>query len=167
MKKFEIYTDHFEFRFPGVASIPSASADEIWSWYLEESCNQPHLEASFDTIEAAQAEWQRNYASYGRTAESKAFGGTPLLVGDLAYLEENIYDDDGEFVQSVCVWNYSAEPYQSETLYRIRPEFYDLWTDSTDYEQDSLITADEIERLARDWAMPISKLMEQVEEVNA
>ena len=55
---------------------------------------------------------------------------------------------------------------KSKTLYRIRPECYDLWTDSTDYGRDSLITADEVERLARDWAMPISKLMEQVEEAN-
>ena len=166
MKKFEIYTDHFEFRFPGITTTPSASADEIWAWYQEESCNQPNRESSFDTIEEAKAEFQKNYANYGRTTESRAFTGTPLLVGDVAYLEENIYDDDGEFIQSVCIWNYSAEPHQSETLYRIRPEFYDLWTDSTDYGRDSLITAGEVERLARDWAMPISKLMEQVEEAN-
>ena len=110
--KFEIYTDHFEFRFPGAALAPSASADEIWAWYQEESCNQPNLEASFDTIEEAKAEFQKNYENYGRTSESRAFAGTPLLVGDVAYLEENIYDDNGEFIQSVCIWNYSTAEHE-------------------------------------------------------
>lgn len=112
-RRYEIWTDHFEFRFTKASGVPSATADEIWAWYMEESCNHPTLEASFDSIEDAKAAFAKEYADYGRTYRQSGFGGTPLLVGDVAYIEENIYDEDGEFVQSVSVWDYSTEPYES------------------------------------------------------
>lgn len=49
--------------------------------------------------------------------------------------------------------------------YRIKPEFYDSWTNSPNYETASIVDADEIERLSREWGTPIDELMEQVDEI--
>lgn len=45
--------------------------------------------------------------------------------------------------------------------YKIKPEYYDIWGA---YEGNDTVTADEINRLANEWEMPVEALMEQVEE---
>ena len=54
----------------------------------------------------------------------------------------------------------------TEKLYRILPEFYDNWTDSADYEHDSIVTENEIKCLAAEWGVSVDDLMEQVEEID-
>lgn len=115
MTRFEIRTDRFEFSFKRYkASIPAATPDEIWDWYQQESANDPKLRASFDTLEEAQAVFRDQYASYGSTRAERAFGNTWLLVGDLAWIEENSYTEDGDFDQGGDVYDVSAEGYEPE-----------------------------------------------------
>lgn len=47
-------------------------------------------------------------------------------------------------------------------LYRIRPEYYDLWGA---YEGNDIVSYDTITELAHDWEKPIAELMTQVEEI--
>ena len=111
MTKFEIKSDNFEFRFTG--HMPSQSAQEIFDQYLSGSANDPVLEASFDTLEEAKAEFAKNYANYGRTRLERN-GKIGFLRGDLAWIEENEYDEDGEFDQNCGVWEISAEPFSAD-----------------------------------------------------
>lgn len=121
MEKFEIMTDNFEFRFGrSLDSIPAMSAAEIFDTYL--SCDttitsnslDPTRRASFDTLEEAQAEFSRNYANYGRTSPERGSLWW-LLVGDLAWIERNEYDEDGEFDQGGETYALSAAAYEPDT----------------------------------------------------
>ena len=120
MKKYEIYTDTFEFRFGRYEdSIPEMSGYEIFQTYL--SCDtkittnslDPHLEASFDTLEEARAEWEKNYKNYGRTWAEKG-NVFWFLRGQLAWLDENEYTEDGEFDQGGALWESSVQGYRKE-----------------------------------------------------
>lgn len=112
--RFEIKTDSFEFRFgKSKDSIPAMTADEVFDTYQMESANDPTLEASFDTLEEAQAEFSKNYSGYGTTYAEKGFTFW-LLRGKVAWIEENEYDEDGEFDQGGCTYDFSAEAYEVE-----------------------------------------------------
>lgn len=120
MRKYEIYTDTFEFRFGKYKdSIPAMTGYEILQTYL--SCDtritsnflDPHLAASFDTLEEARAEWEKNYKTYGSTSAEKG-SVLWLLRGDLAYLEANDYTEDGDFDQGGELFEVSAEAYEKE-----------------------------------------------------
>lgn len=117
MKKIEIMTDTFEARFgTSKASIPAMSAEEIFGSYISggfSNSNDPQRVSSYDTEAEARAEFSRHYADYGRT---RAEAGSPfwLLTGELAWIEENEYDDDGEFDQGGDVLDWSAEGYEKE-----------------------------------------------------
>lgn len=116
MKKFEIFTDDFEFRFGSrLADIPAMTDREILDTYL--SCDtrvtsnslDPHLEGQYDSLEAALAAWEEFAASGSTHAESG--GAVWLLRGDLAYLQEAEYDEDGDFVQGGDILRHSCEAY--------------------------------------------------------
>lgn len=111
MSKYEIKTDDFEFRF-GIAkdSIPEMSAQEVFEAYQMESANDPTLESSFDTLEEAREEFCKNYSGYGTTYAEKGFTFW-LLRGKVAWIEENEYDEDGEFDQGGVTYDVSAEGY--------------------------------------------------------
>lgn len=117
MKKYEIYTDDFQFHFGrGRDSIPAMTGDEILDTYL--SCDDritanirdPRREASFDSLEDALAEWEKNYKNYGSSSAAKS-GAVWQLMGRLAYLEANEYDEDGEFDQGGEIYVSSAGNY--------------------------------------------------------
>lgn len=117
--RWEIKTDSFEFRF-GIRpdSVPTMSADEVFDTY--QSCDtritsnsiDPTTVASYDTEEEAREEFSRNYANYGSTRAEKGMT-IWLLHGELAWIEQVWYDDDGEFDQSM-VLEFSAEGYNAE-----------------------------------------------------
>ena len=114
MTKYEIRTDRFEFRFVKFKdSIPAATADEIFAWYMEESAADPTVQASFDTLEEAREEFKKHYADYGTTRAEKSMVWW-LIVGDLAWIEGNEYDDDGEFIQGGECYDVSVAPYEKE-----------------------------------------------------
>ena len=114
MTKFEIKTDSFEFRFgTSKHSIPAMTADEVFDTYQIESANDPTLEASFDTLEEAQAEFSKHSSGYGTTYAEKGFTFW-LLRGKVAWIEENEYDENGEFNQGGSVVEFSAEGYEEE-----------------------------------------------------
>lgn len=50
-----------------------------------------------------------------------------------------------------------------EEHYRILPEYHEYWGDNVD--DDTIVSMNEIRRLAAEWDVPVEKLMEQVEEV--
>ena len=111
MTKYEIKTDHFEFDFGAAKnSIPCMTADEVFGTYENESANDPKTEATFDTLEEARAEFAAHYANYGsiRAERGNVFW---CLVGNVAWIEENEYDEDGDFDQSCGTYDISAEPY--------------------------------------------------------
>ena len=118
MKKYEIFTDTFEFHF-SKPSIPAMTAEEIFQTYwscdtrITSNCLDPRRECSFDTKEEALAEWEKNYKDYGRTWESKGWA-VYLLCGEMAWLEENEYDEDGNFDYGGDTWLYSVEPNEKE-----------------------------------------------------
>ena len=117
MTKFEIKTDSFEFRMgTRESAIQPMSADEVMDTYF--SCDtritsnglDPEQRESFDSMDEAVAFFRKNYSGYGRTRLEH--GNTQyLLRGQIAWIEENEYDDDGEFDQGSAVIEFSAEPY--------------------------------------------------------
>ena len=111
MTRYEIYTDNFELRFGrSQDSIPTMTAQEIFDQYLRGSANDPTLRESFDDLETAKATFSQVYAN-GGTTHAEASVVFWLLTGNVAYLEENSYDDDGDFDQGGDIYVYSAEGY--------------------------------------------------------
>lgn len=108
MTKFEIMTDTFELR-----PVRDMSAGEVFDSYMNSCLMAEKREASFDTIEEAQAEFAKNYSNYGRTHVESGSAGR-FLWGRVAWIAENEYDEDGEFDQGGDVWAFSAQPYISE-----------------------------------------------------
>ena len=120
MTKFEIKTDSFEFRMGKRKSeIPSMSADEIMDTYFSCDTNitsnslDPESRESFDSRDDAVEFFRNNYANYGST--KLEHGNTQyLLRGEIAWIEENEYDEDGEFDQGGAVIEFSAAPYTAD-----------------------------------------------------
>lgn len=120
MTKYEIYTDSFEFRMgTRESNIPSMSADEIFDTYM--SCDtritsnslDPEMRESFEDESEAVAFFNAHYANYGRT--SLEHGNSEyLLRGEIAWVERNEYDEDGEFDQGGDVVAISAEAFEPD-----------------------------------------------------
>ena len=114
MRKYEIYTDTFEFRFgKSKSSIPAMSMSDIWMEYNCQSSNDPVRVASFDNLEDAMAFFRENYADYGRTWAEKG-NVWWLLRGQVAWLDGNEYTEDGGFDQGGDLYECSAEAYEKE-----------------------------------------------------
>ena len=114
MTKYEIMTDRFEFHFgTSKRSIPAMTESEIFNEYLSGNANCPTREASYDTLEEAQEAFRKRYTNHGSTYAQPGYCFW-LLVGDLAWIEENEYDEDGEFDQGGDVYDISAEAYQPD-----------------------------------------------------
>ena len=121
MTKYEIYLDDFQFRMGTTSKnlIPSMSADEIFDTYM--SCDtritsnsfNPTCVGRYETKESAERDWEF-YKNWGRTYAEK--GQTQwILRGELAWLEELDFDDDGEDCLEVNgTLAISAEPYKGE-----------------------------------------------------
>lgn len=111
MTKYEICTAGFEIRCGTKRnSIPSYT-----EWELFDEANECCYDvvASFDTEEDAVEFFNKNYKDYGRTwvEHGSVFW---LLVGCVAWIEVNNYDDNGEFDSGDSVIALSAEPYTRE-----------------------------------------------------
>lgn len=113
MKRYEIYTDTFEFRFGRYKdSIPSMMVGEVWQEYVCQQ-NDPALVKSFENLDEALAFFRENYADYGRTWAEKGHVFW-FLRGQLAWLDENEYTEDGEFDQGGTLWESSVQRYRKE-----------------------------------------------------
>lgn len=117
MTRFEIKTDSFEFRMGNVFdSIPSMSKEEIFDTYqscdtrITSNCVYPATEMVFDSLDDARKAFAEDYADYGYTRFEKAYVGW-VLRGAIAWIEENEYDAEGDFDQSVAVYDISVEPF--------------------------------------------------------
>lgn len=113
MKKYEIFTDHFELRLGRTRDARSLTPGEVFDEYRMEDANAPHLEASFNTAEEAMAEFNANYANRKNTDPVRGVVGW-LLYGNVAFIEINEYDEDGEYDQSGDVLAFSAGGYTCE-----------------------------------------------------
>lgn len=114
MKKYEIMTDSAEIlRSKSIRSFPAMSAGEVFDTYRSLTVQEPRCEGSYDTLEEANAVWQALYAKSGRTY---AQAGNPfaVMIAEVAWIEENEYDDDGEYDQGGNVWRWSADGYNDE-----------------------------------------------------
>ena len=111
---YEIYTDTFEFRMGSVKSkIPSMSPQEIFDSHFDSGYVDPCMEVFFDNEKEAVEHWQKNYADYGLTWLER--GNTQyLLRGEIAWMDEVQYYDDGEVDQTLDTIVFSAEPYEKE-----------------------------------------------------
>lgn len=113
IRKFEIRTDHFEFHFGKYkGSIPTISDEEIFDWY-QRSCCDPVTVEEYDTLEEAKEAFKESYSDYGHTRAEKG-NAFWFLVGDLAWIEENIFTDDGDFDQGGWTYDFSAVGYEKE-----------------------------------------------------
>lgn len=113
MTKFEIRTDTHEFRLPRKARVISLSGSELFDDYRQSSVRDSEIRESFDSLEEARAAFSANWANYGSTT-LRTGNGSRYLYCEFAWIEENRYDDDGEFDQGG--WNYdvSAEGWAEE-----------------------------------------------------
>ena len=109
MKKFDVYEENFEFR----ADLRStgASAEQIWEWYQDADNRDPQLKGSFDSLEEARAEL-RHVQPYSSHQRGFVFW---LVTGRLGWIEENEYDDDGEFDQMNCIWDISVAKLEKDS----------------------------------------------------
>lgn len=114
MTKYEILTGSFELRF-GTSrdTIPAMSAEEIFSDYQDLQAKCPEIKASFETINEAREEFSAYYKNFG-TNYAQAGGAFWLLMGEVAWIEENEYDEDGEFDQGGAVHDFSAAGFEPE-----------------------------------------------------
>ena len=110
MKKYEIMTDNFELRLGRTDDARELTAADVFTEYQEEDANAPALVESFDNIDEARAAFRAHYANYGSTRAVRGEAGW-LLLGQVAFLIENEYDEDGDYDQGGDIWEYSAEPY--------------------------------------------------------
>lgn len=115
--KYEIATDHFEFRMADCL-VPLTDA-EIMNTYF--SCDtrvtsnslDPVYHESFENEDEAVEYFRRHYGDYGITKLQKSNVGY-LLTGRIAWLEANEYDEFDEFFQGGDVIVFSAERFEVE-----------------------------------------------------
>jgi hypothetical protein len=111
MTKYEICTSDFEIRCGAAKdSIPSYG---VWELFDEITDVGYEIVNSFDKEEDAVAFFMENYEDYGRTWAEKG-NVFWLLRGRAAWVEKNIFYDDGEFDSSDGVIEISVEPYTRE-----------------------------------------------------
>lgn len=70
--------------------------------------------------------------------------------------------DDGVFEEAHVGSYEEIMEGQEAAQYRVKPEFYDAWGA---YEGNNLVSFQRLADLAAEWGMPLSALMEQVEEI--
>ena len=113
MTKFEIRTDTHEFRLPRKARTISLTGGELFDDYRQSSVQDSEIRESFDSLEEARAAFSAHWASYGSTT-LRTGNGSRYLYCEFAWIEENRYDDDGEFDQGGDVYDISAAGWSND-----------------------------------------------------
>lgn len=140
MTKYVIYTDDFEFRF-GTSrdSIPTASPVQIWEWYLAESANDPHAAEEFSDRNEALEYFYDNYGDGWPSTYAQKSSVFWLLRGEVAYLQEEEWDED-ECIQGGDILLYSAERYyDSEAADEIVRELNELREETANFDAPTFI----------------------------
>ena len=110
MTKYEIMHDRFEFNdWTSKYSFPTATAEQIFDWYMNLADRCPNLVGSYATEEEAREAFQE---CRGSTSVTDGWVHA-LLVGDVYWIEINEYDEAGEFDQGGNVIAFSADGYVS------------------------------------------------------
>lgn len=138
MKKYEIMTDNFELRLGRTDDARELTAADVFTEYQDEDANAPVLVESYDNIDEARAAFRAHYANYGSTRAVRGVAGW-LLLGQVAFLIENEYDEDGDYDQGGDIWEYSAEPYSKAG---IDVKYFDQAVELMDDELREAIHAD-------------------------
>lgn len=107
MTKFEVFRDAFEINGSGIERL---SAAEVFDECRTHSGSFAKRLGSFDTLEEAQALFAREKV----VADTSRYQGRayPLIMGEVVWIEQNEYDEDGEFDQGGDVIEFCAEPYE-------------------------------------------------------
>lgn len=113
MTKYEIRTDTHEFRLPKRAGIRTCTGADLFEDYRQSSIQDSEVRESFDSLEEARAEFEAHWANWGSTQLLQG-NGTRYLYCEFAWIEENRYDDDGEFDQGGWCYDVSAEDWTEE-----------------------------------------------------
>lgn len=121
MKRYDIITDHFEINLNDKRSPAyhahirhGLTADEILT-LCTQADNGQHVIESYTDLDAARTALAKRWAPRANTRFLHSFSGTPLLVGDYYAIEENDYDEDGEWVGVGDLWDSAVEPYELST----------------------------------------------------
>lgn len=117
MTRYDIVTDHFEISLNDRRTAAyhahirhGLTADEILT-LCTQADNGQHVIESYSELDAARFALERTWKPKASTRLQRSFAGIPLLVGDYYAIEENDYDDDGEWVGGGDIWDYAMEPY--------------------------------------------------------
>lgn len=110
MKKFCVYTERFEIRVKHGMPVNFSESD-IRDLINNESCREPVLVGTFDTLEAAKSVAATESVST-RLVKSNVFD---LIVGSVVYVAVEEWTDDGEdfdYLDYEC--DFRAEHFSSE-----------------------------------------------------
>lgn len=111
MTKFEIKKSSFEFRFSRRNPPPALSSKEIADMFFGSYDYDPETIASFDSKEEAVKAFEGEKVS-ASTYLSEGWANSLLICGTIVWMEENTYDEDGEFDQGGDVWCIATEAYE-------------------------------------------------------
>lgn len=110
MTKYEVKADRFEIRANGISEL---TAQEIFELYESGTANSPTLLNSCDSMESAQSIFEEE--KYRATTRAEHGFIFPLIVGTIVWIEQNEYDEDGEFLYGGDIIEFFAEPYNIES----------------------------------------------------
>lgn len=110
MTKYEVKEGRFEIKAKGISEL---TADEVFQTYEQQRDNNPMLIGSYDSIEKAGETFkEETFRAITMAEQGFTF---PLIVGTVVWLEQNEYDEDGEFLYGGDVIEFFAEPYNIES----------------------------------------------------
>lgn len=110
MTKYDLYTERFEFR---TERGLEWTTQDIIDAYDREGNRFPTLIAQADTLEEIIPLFEKESRG-ARTDEVQGYCNRVFLTGEMYWVEENEYDDDGEFDQGGGWIKYRVIPYTKE-----------------------------------------------------
>lgn len=118
MKRYDIITDHFEINLNDRRTTAyhahlrnGLTADEIFKLCTQADNGQRVIE-SCTSLDAARTALAKKWTHKSYTRYQSGHAGIPLLVGEYYAIEENDYDEDGEWIGVGDIWDYAVEPYE-------------------------------------------------------
>lgn len=136
MTKFETKKSSFEFRFSRRNPPPAMSEKEIADMFFS-SCYDAETVAEFDSKEEAVKAFEEN-KHLSSTYLSEGWANALLVCGTIVWMEENTYDEDGEFDQGGDVWCIAAEAYEPPIDNREAEEIASILRESNEWNPDLL-----------------------------
>ena len=106
MTKYELKSAHVEINLHRKTSL---TAEEIFGYHFNQFDQSGRLLGSFGTLEEAKAAFEKEKEH----CITRSLGHK-LVSADVLMIEENEYDEDGEWVSGGDCWTLFAEPYGAD-----------------------------------------------------